>query len=95
VFALHVADVGRARIRLHPQQFLEVDRRALGSQFRGALLGRFHQSVLRRRHAPARVVRKNAGHRRQVADVPVDDPEQRDDGGLVGGDGIEIMPTSA
>ena len=32
MFALHVADVGRAAVRLHPQQFLEVDRLAFGLQ---------------------------------------------------------------
>ena len=30
VLALHVADVGRAAVRLHPEQFLEIDRLALG-----------------------------------------------------------------
>ena len=33
---------------------------------------------------------KYARHRRQIADAAVDDAEQRDDRGLVGGDGIEI-----
>ena len=33
---------------------------------------------------------KHAGHRCEVADIAVDDAEQRDDRGLVGGDGIEI-----
>jgi len=37
-----------------------------------------------------RVVGKHARHRRQIADVTVDDAEQRDDRGLVGCDGIEI-----
>jgi len=37
-----------------------------------------------------RVIRKHAGHRRQVADVAVDHAKQRDDGGLVGGDAVEI-----
>jgi hypothetical protein len=41
-FALHVADIGRAAVRLHPEQFLEIDRLALGFQFRSALLGGFH-----------------------------------------------------
>jgi hypothetical protein len=36
------------------------------------------------------IVGKHAGHWRQIADVPVDDSEQRDDGGLVRGDRIEI-----
>jgi len=35
-------------------------------------------------------VREYAGHRRQAADVAVDHAEQRDDGGLVGGDAVEI-----
>jgi hypothetical protein len=111
VFARHVADVGGAGVRLHPEQLLEVDRLALGFELRGAFLGRFHQGVLRRWHAPARgrklaavcagthdrrlVVRKHAGHRREIADVPIDDPKQRDDGGLVGRDRVEVMPTSA
>lgn len=30
------------------------------------------------------IVGKNARHRREVADVPIDNAEQRDDGGLVG-----------
>lgn len=34
--------------------------------------------------------RYSTGHRRQVADVPVHDPEQGDDGGLVGGDRVGI-----
>jgi hypothetical protein len=38
--------------------------------------------------------RKHAGHRRQVADVAVDDAKQRDDGGLVGGDGIQVAHVS-
>ena len=37
-----------------------------------------------------RVIGKHAGHRRQVADVAVDDSEQSDDRGLVGGDAVEI-----
>ena len=38
------------------------------------------------REARRRVVRKDAGHRRQVADVAVDHAEQRADGLLVCGD---------
>ena len=41
-----------------------------------------------------RVIRKHAGHRRQVADVAVDHAKQRDDGGLVGGDGIQVAHVS-
>jgi hypothetical protein len=37
-----------------------------------------------------RIVRKDARHRRQVADVTVDNAKQRDDCGLVGGDAVEI-----
>jgi hypothetical protein len=37
-----------------------------------------------------RIVGKNSGHRRQVTNVPVHHAEQGDDGGLVGGDRIEI-----
>jgi hypothetical protein len=33
-----------------------------------------------------RIVGKDAGHRREVADMAVDDAEQRDDCGLVSGD---------
>ena len=40
------------------------------------------------------VVRKHARHRREVADVSVDDAKQRDDGGLVGGDRVEIAHRS-
>src|SRR6266404_3347904 len=36
------------------------------------------------------IVRKHAGHRWEVTDIAVDDAEQRDDRGLVGGDRIEI-----
>jgi hypothetical protein len=46
-FAFHIADIGRAAVRLHPEQLLEVDRLALGFELRGALLGRLHQGVLR------------------------------------------------
>ena len=35
-----------------------------------------------------RIVGKDAGHRRQVADVAVDHPKERDDRGLVGGDAV-------
>ena len=51
---------------------------------------------LRPRSAPTlrttgrRMVGKRAGHRRQTADIPVDHSEERDDGGLVDGDRIEI-----
>jgi hypothetical protein len=106
VLALHIADIGRAAVGLHLQQLLEVDRLALGFQFRGALLGRLHQGVLRGRHSPprrgelaalgsvahdrSRIVRKHPGHRRQIADVSVDDAEQCDNGGLVRRDRVEI-----
>jgi hypothetical protein len=59
-----------------------------------------------RRHAPAhqyhlaagvgvsddrsRIIGKDARHRWQVADVAVDHAEERDDGGLVSGDAVEI-----
>jgi hypothetical protein len=33
---------------------------------------------------------ENTRHRRQFADIPVDHSEQRDDRGLVGGDGVEV-----
>jgi hypothetical protein len=36
------------------------------------------------------IVRKYARHRWEVADVSIDDSEERGDGGLVGGDGIEV-----
>jgi hypothetical protein len=54
VFALNVADVGRAAVRLHPWQFLEIDGFAFRSELCGTLLGCFHQGVLRRRHSPSR-----------------------------------------
>jgi 2-phospho-L-lactate guanylyltransferase (CobY/MobA/RfbA family) len=41
-------------------------------------------------HDRSLVVRKHARHRSQIADVSVDDAKQRDNGGLVGGDRIEI-----
>jgi hypothetical protein len=46
VFALHVADVGRAAVGFHPQQFLEVDGLALGLKLLNPFLGRLHQRVL-------------------------------------------------
>ena len=36
------------------------------------------------------LVRKHTRHRWQVAYIAVDDAEQRDDGGLVGGDAVEV-----
>jgi hypothetical protein len=36
------------------------------------------------------IVRKHARNRRKIADIAIDDAEQRDDGGLVGGDAVEI-----
>src|SRR5712664_586644 len=36
------------------------------------------------------IVRKNAGHRRQVADVPVHAPKESGDGGLISGDAVKI-----
>ena len=78
VNAADIPDVRRAAVRLHPEQFLEVDGLALGLQFLRALLRRVHQGPLRARHAPARhddlastgcvphdrrgVIRKDAGH---------------------------------
>jgi len=41
------------------------------------------------------IIREDTGHRRQVADIAVDHAEQRDDGGLVGGDAVEIAHFSA
>jgi hypothetical protein len=35
-------------------------------------------------------VREDTGHWRQIANIAVDDAEQRDDRGLVGGDVVEI-----
>jgi hypothetical protein len=54
VFARHVTDVGCAAVRLHPKQFFEVNGLTLGFELSSALLGRFHQGVLRRRHSPPR-----------------------------------------
>jgi len=111
VLARHVADVGGSAIGLHPQQFLEINGLALGLKLVGALLGGIHQRLGRRRHAPPRrgefaalgsvahdrrrVVWKHTGHRRQIADISVDDAKQRDDGGLIGRNRVEVMPTSA
>jgi hypothetical protein len=41
------------------------------------------------------VVGKYAGHRREVADVAINDSKQRDDGGLIGGDAIEVAQNDA
>ena len=38
----------------------------------------------------SRIVGKPTRHRRQIADVAVDNPEQRDDRGLVGGDAVQV-----
>ena len=43
VLALQIADVGRAAVRLHSEQFLEIDRLALGLQLLGSLLSGVHQ----------------------------------------------------
>jgi hypothetical protein len=45
MFALHIADVGRSAVRLHPEQFLEVDLLALGPQLFGPFLGGIHQRL--------------------------------------------------
>ena len=37
-----------------------------------------------------RIIRKHARHRREVADISVDHAKERDDGGLVGGDAVEV-----
>jgi hypothetical protein len=42
----------------------------------------------------SRIVRKHAGHRRQIADVPVDDAQERDDRGLVGCDAATLKDDS-
>jgi hypothetical protein len=36
------------------------------------------------------IIREDAGHRLQVADLAVDDAEECEDGGLVGGDAVEV-----
>ena len=36
------------------------------------------------------IVREDAGHGREVAEIAVDDAEWRDDRGLVSGDAVEI-----
>ena len=38
----------------------------------------------------SKIVGKNAGHWLQVTDIAIDHAEQCDDGGLVGGDAVEI-----
>lgn len=40
--------------------------------------------------SPKRMVEKHTRHRREIADVAVDDPEQVDDRGLVSGDAVEL-----
>jgi len=42
-----------------------------------------------------RIDGKDLGHWRQVAGVAINDAEQSADGGLIGRDRVEIMPTSA
>jgi hypothetical protein len=41
------------------------------------------------------VARGNTGHRRKIADVAVDHAEERTDGGLVGGDAVEVTAHTA
>ena len=57
-------------------------------------LGRSASTPLRSRLRVAdhwsRVVREDAGHRLQVADVAIGNAEEREDGGLVGGDAVEV-----
>jgi hypothetical protein len=36
------------------------------------------------------IVREDAGHRRQVADVTIDNTKERSNRGLVGGDAVEV-----
>ncbi len=43
VLARHVTDVGRAAVRIHPQQFLEIHCLALGLQLFGSFLRGIHQ----------------------------------------------------
>jgi hypothetical protein len=40
------------------------------------------------------IIREDAGHRRQIADVSAHDAEERDDGGLVRGDAVEVTHTT-
>src|SRR4029077_10382218 len=42
----------------------------------------------------SRIIRKHARHRCEVADIAVDDAEQRSDGGLVRCDAVEIAHSS-
>ncbi len=52
--AADVADIGGTTVGLEAQEFLEVDRLALLLKLLRAALGRVHQRLLRRRHAPSR-----------------------------------------
>ncbi|MGY4294027.1 sugar lactone lactonase YvrE [Bradyrhizobium sp. i1.4.4] len=36
-----------------------------------------------------RIIREHAGHRREIADIAVDDAEQRSNGGLIGRDAVD------
>ena len=99
MLAVEIADVRSATVRLHPQQFLEVDLMALVSKFCCALLGSLHLGKLRGGHPPARerqfgrvglvahdrgwIVGKDAGHRRQVSGAINVEGEQLADGVLV------------
>jgi len=47
MFALHVANVGRAAVRLHSQKLLEVDSFPFGLKLLGTFLRGLHQRLLR------------------------------------------------
>ncbi|KGT73428.1 hypothetical protein MA20_44265 [Bradyrhizobium japonicum] len=98
MLAFHVTDICRAAIRLHLEEFLEVDRLTLASSFAARFWSPPFSHAARTAY-PARgcelatigagpddrrfVVRKDSGHRYEIADLAVDHADQGADRRLV------------
>src|SRR5437879_917679 len=72
------------------------DREAVSAWRRGHTPGLHSKLALTARvaHDRGRIVRENARHRRQVADVAVHDAKERADRFLVGGDAVQVTHLS-
>src|ERR1700730_15755681 len=70
----------------HPKVSLRSTARNLGREYEGT--GSAISPCVR--SWAGRLVGENAGHWREVSDVPVDHPEKCDDGGLVGRDAVKV-----
>ena len=97
----NVADVGRPAVGLKTQKFVEVDGLALGFQLLRTLLRATNNARCEdgipsgpSQVAPAAQAvlddRPDSRGRRQVADLSIDHAEQRDDGGLVCRERVEV-----